>query len=84
MLHSVTKKRPTWLFVLLILILFLAILFSVGQALTFSWLSAFPERASQLRSLEVKFWVYVILAIVLAVAEVLLIMRLIRQVRQRS
>ncbi len=39
-------------------VLFLVMFFSIGQALTFTWLSSFPERAEQLPGLQIKFWIW--------------------------
>ena len=65
--------------VCLLLVAFLA----VGQAITFAWLSAFPERASQLESLEIKFWSYSALAAVLVIIDLGLLVRLVRQIKER-
>lgn len=42
-------------------------LLSAGQAVTFAWLSAFPERSLQLDELRYKFWFFLALAGVLFV-----------------
>jgi hypothetical protein len=45
-----------------------ATFFSLGQAITFAWLSAFPEQASRLESLAWRFWSYAALSLVLVVS----------------
>jgi len=65
--------------VALLLVAFLA----VGQAITFAWLSAFPERASQLESLEIKFWSYAAIAATLVLIDLGLFVRLLRQIKER-
>ena len=39
-------------------------LFCAGQAVTYAWLSSFPERAIQLSQLRFRFWSFVALFIV--------------------
>ena len=77
-------KFAPWHRVLLMVVLLLVALFAVGQAITFAWLSAFPERASQLHELEVKFWSYIALAVVLVIIDLGLLVRFVRQVRQKK
>jgi H+/Cl- antiporter ClcA len=75
-----TRRRPsTAVLVVLVLLLLVAGLFSAGQALTFAWLSAFPDRAAQLPALEARFWAFVSLAVVSLSIAVFLVTRLVRR-----
>lgn len=65
--------------VLLMLLLLFGALFAAGQAVTFAWLSAFPERASHLDSLAFKFWVYAALCVVLLLVDFGLLIEIIRR-----
>jgi hypothetical protein len=56
---------------------------AAGQAITFAWLSAFPERAAQLDSLAIKFWSYAAVSVVLMVIDLGLLVRLVRQIKDR-
>jgi membrane protein implicated in regulation of membrane protease activity len=67
----------------LILALLLLALVAAGQAITFAWLSSFPERASQFASLEIKFWRYTIVAVVLVLIDLVLLVRLIGQIKNK-
>jgi hypothetical protein len=60
-----------------------ATLFSLGQAITFAWLSAFPEQASRLESLEWRFWSYAALALVLLVVDIRIVWIILRRVLYR-
>lgn len=75
-MQKIIPWRLVWLMIGLLLAAFLA----AGQAITFAWLSAFPERASQLHTLEIKFWSYATLAVVLVIIDLGLLVRLIRQI----
>lgn len=66
-----------------LLFLFLAALFAAGQAITFAWLSSFPEQAPQLESLEIKFWSYTVLSASLFIIDVVLLLRLKRQIAEQ-
>lgn len=68
--------------VFLIVGLLLAAFITAGQAITFVWLSAFPERASQLESLEIKFWIYAAISVALLIADVVLFVLLVRQFKE--
>lgn len=70
--------------VLLMLLLLFGALFAAGQAVTFAWLSAFPERASQLDSLAFKFWIYAALCVVLLLVDFGLLIEIIRRRRKGS
>lgn len=72
-----------WRLVFLMMGLLLAAFLAAGQAITFAWLSSFPERASQLASLEIKFWTYAAVSAVLVVIDLGLLLRLIRLIRDR-
>ena len=63
----------------LILALLLLAFLAAGQAITFAWLSSFPERASQLASLDIKFWIYATAAVVLVLIDLGLVVRWIGQ-----
>ena len=76
-------KLIPWRLVFLMMGLLLVAVLAAGQAITFAWLSAFPERASQIDSLEIKFWSYATLSAALVVIDVGLLVRLIRQIKDR-
>lgn len=76
-------KLIPWRLVVLMVVLLLAAFLAVGQAITFAWLSAFPERASQLESLEIKFWSYAAVAVALVLIDLGLLVRLVRQIKER-
>ena len=61
----------------------LAAFLAAGQAVTFAWLSAFPERASQLESLETRFWGYATVSAILVIVDLILLVRLVRRGRNR-
>lgn len=68
---------------LLVLIgLFVLALWAGGQALTLAWLSAFPANASRLDSLTIKFWSYVVVAIILLVFDVWLLVGTIKHINR--
>ena len=80
-------KIVPWRQVLLIFALLLVALFAAGQATTFAWLSAFPERVSQLESLRTRFWTYAVASAVLLVIDAVLLLNLVRKIiarRKRS
>jgi hypothetical protein len=64
-------------------VLLLAAFLAAGQAITFAWLSSFPERASQLESLEIKFWSYAAVSVALVAIDLALLVRLIKEIRIR-
>jgi len=72
-----------WRLVFLMVGLLLAAFLAAGQAITFAWLSSFPERASQLESLEIKFWSYAVVSAVLIVIDLALFVYLVRQIKDR-
>jgi heme/copper-type cytochrome/quinol oxidase subunit 2 len=76
-------KIIPWRLVLLMVCLLLAAFLAAGQAITFAWLSAFPERAPQLEALELKFWSYAAISFALVVIDFGLLVRLVRQVKAR-
>lgn len=76
-------KFVPWRLVLLIVGLLLVALFAAGQAVTVAWLSAFPERASQLEALEIKFWGYATLSAILVIIDLVLFVRLVKQIKDR-
>jgi membrane protein implicated in regulation of membrane protease activity len=75
-------KLVPWRRVLIIVVLLIAALLATGQAITFAWLSAFPERASQLGSLQVKFWSYTAAAVILILIDLMLAVRLVREMNE--
>ncbi len=76
-------KLIPWRLVFVMVCLLLAALLAIGQAVTFAWLSSFPERASQLASLEVKFWSYMAIAAALVVIDLGLLVRMVRQIKAK-
>lgn len=68
-----------WFQVFLIIVLFLTSCWAVSQAVSFAWLSSFPEQASRLQSLEMKFWSYTVLSIVLFVIDIIYIKRVLKR-----
>ena len=67
----------SWRLVLVMLALLAAAILAAGQAITIAWLSSFPERASQVSSLEKQFWMYAILSAVLFIIDLaLLVLRM--------
>jgi membrane protein implicated in regulation of membrane protease activity len=79
-MRKIVPWRLVWWMIGLLLAAFLA----AGQAITFAWLSAFPEQASRLHTLEIKFWSYATLAVVLVIIDLGLLVRLIQQIRERK
>jgi len=76
------SKLIPWRRVLVIVVLLIAAFLAAGQAITFAWLSAFPEQASQLGSLQLKFWSYTAAAVILVLIDLVLAVRLVRQMRE--
>ena len=75
-------KLILWRLVFLIVVLLLAACLAAGQAITFAWLSSFPERASQLESLRIKFWSYSISCAVLVIIDLALGVRLFKRIKE--
>jgi membrane protein implicated in regulation of membrane protease activity len=75
-------KRIPWRLVILIVALLLVACFAAGQAVTFAWLSSFPERASQLESLRAKFWSYTVVSAVLLLISLALGVRLFNRIQE--
>jgi len=65
--------------ILLAIFLLLTCLYSAGQATTFAWLSNFPERANQLGELKIKYWAWLVIALISAAMELAVITQLIRR-----
>lgn len=67
--------RPpiSWRLVLLAVAILIAALLAAGQAITFAWLSSFPERASRFAAYEINFWCYGTASVVLIGAEIALL-----------
>jgi ABC-type dipeptide/oligopeptide/nickel transport system permease subunit len=57
--------------------------FAMGQAVTFSWLSALPEQASRLESLAWRFWTYATLSLVLLVIDLWVASEILRRLLRR-
>ena len=57
---------------------------SIGQAITFTWLSALPEQAARLESLEWKFWIYAALSVVLVLVAINLVWLILRRTIRRD
>ncbi|WP_221063465.1 hypothetical protein [Methylomagnum ishizawai] len=77
-------KLIPWQLVFLMMCLLLGAFLSIGQAITFAWLSTFPERASQIESLEIKFWSYAAIALVFVIIDLGLLVRLIRHIKREK
>jgi len=73
-----------WRLVFLMICLFFGALLAFGQAITFVWFSAFPERVSQLQSLAIKAWSLMAIAAILVIIDLALLVHLIRQVNKRN
>jgi len=63
--------------------LLIAAFLAAGQAITFAWLSSFPERSSQLQSLEIRFWSYTAISAILFVIDIALLVRMVKQIKDR-
>ena len=74
-------KLIPWRLLFLIVGLLLVALLAAGQAITFAWLSSFPERASELESLRIKFWSYTTISVVLIFVDLILAVRLVKRIR---
>jgi hypothetical protein len=72
-------KNMLWFQGFLVIALFLASCLAAGQAITFAWISSFPEQASRLESLEIKFWGYAALSIALFVIDIFVILRVLKR-----
>ena len=59
--------------ILLVVALFLAMVFCLGQAITVAWLSASPAQASYLPLLRSRFWTCIMLAVLCAGASACLL-----------
>jgi membrane protein implicated in regulation of membrane protease activity len=72
-----TQELASTLF--LIIVLFLTSCWAISQAVSFAWLSSFPVQASRLQLLEMKFWSYTGLSIVLFVIDIIYIKRVLKR-----
>jgi len=52
----VMRSDGNWQFAFFVAALLITALLAAGQAVTFAWLSSFPERNAELGALRVKFW----------------------------
>ena len=77
----VTWKHIPWRLVVAIIAIFVLALFAAGQAVTFAWLSGFPERASQLPSLQLQFWSYAIASVILLLIDIVLTIYVLKKIR---
>ena len=77
------KPLPRFLIIILVALLLIAAIFAAGQAVTFAWLSNFPERAGQIESLKIKFWSYAVLSGAFFAIDGALLVYLSRQLRKR-
>jgi membrane protein implicated in regulation of membrane protease activity len=75
-------KLMPWRLVLLIVGLLVVAFLAAGQATTFAWLSSFPEQASQLESLRIKFWSYAAVSAVLVFIDLILLVRLVKRIKE--
>lgn len=66
--------------------IFLFACVAAGNAVTFAWLSGFPERATTIPALQRKFWIWVVVSICLAIFDVVLFVALLlrRQLNSRD
>lgn len=60
---------------------------AAAQAFTFAWLSAFPEQAARVEALEWRFWIYLVVTILLLAIDARLVFvvfqRLVRRDRTK-
>lgn len=77
-----SKAVAPLLLAIMVGLLVLALL-SAGQAITFAWLSSFPERASQLQELELKFWSFAAAATVFLGIDLGLLLHLMRRTKSK-
>ena len=75
------KKFVLWRLVAIVGI-FLAGFFTANSAITVAWLSAFPQNASRLDSLEVQFWSYTTISASLFVLDLWVLVRTIGQINR--
>lgn len=75
----ITRSTRHWRSTLLVVALLLATLFFLGQAVTFAWLSTFPEQESRISLLRLRCWSYAALAVFSLVADVLCVVRLLKK-----
>jgi len=61
------QPRKYWLLVGVTLCLVAGGAIFLGQAITFSWISSFPEQAPRLNYLSVRFWVSLAMAVLCVV-----------------
>lgn len=71
-------KLKIWHLGIVVVIFALIACLSVGQAITFAWLSSFPEHASRLDTLRIKFWVYMVIGLVAFVLSGVGIVRIVK------
>jgi hypothetical protein len=77
-------KFISWRLFFLICILPCAAFFSAAQAITYAWLSSFPEQASKLEYLNFKFWTFAAFSCVILAIELLFIFRFIRDILMKK
>jgi len=76
------NRAIPWKLIVISIGLLLLGLLAAGQAVTFAWLSAFPDRAEQIESLQLKFWAYVLGAVICFALEGVVIVRLVSWMRK--
>jgi H+/Cl- antiporter ClcA len=77
--ESINTKRPAWPLAVTAAIGLILMLWTAGQAVTIAWLSAFPERQSQLAAMEVKFWMYSVATVLLLAVVLAAVVALVRR-----
>jgi membrane protein implicated in regulation of membrane protease activity len=70
--------------VILLCVLGLVTLFALGQAFTFAWLATSQVNVARLEYLQWRFWGYTILAMILAVFDIVIIWQIWRGTRRRK
>jgi hypothetical protein len=78
------KKIPAWFLIVVMISLLLAAFFAAGQAIAMAWLSALQGQASQIESLELRFWSYVAISAVLLIVDLGLLVHTIRRRRKEG
>jgi hypothetical protein len=81
---SASDKKGVGILTALTCAVGVAALFALGQAVTFAWLSALPEHAPRLESLERMLWTYALLFCALVALEVKVVWMLVQRLRERE
>lgn len=78
------KTLSGWKISLLALIILMLAFLALGQAITFAWLSGFPEQAPRIEVLKIKFWFYMIAALALVIVDSVIIYSYLKFKRRSS